>query len=102
MMDYLVLINSSRSLQPSFVISFVISLYLILQMCKDSILKTLHRTSKQSLICSIVANYKLEKKIIECIHFLEEKLHLPERRKLLPRKDASVAESWGVAFGLAM
>ena len=41
MMNQLVLINSSRSLYTSSVISFVISLCLILQMHKDYISKTL-------------------------------------------------------------
>ena len=42
-MDQLVLINLSRSLQTSSVINFVTSLCLILQMCKNSPSKTLHR-----------------------------------------------------------
>ena len=41
MMDELVLINSSRSLQTESVIRFVVSLYLILQMCVR-ILQNLH------------------------------------------------------------
>ena len=49
MADYLVLINSSRSLHTNSVIIFVISLYLILQMCKDSISKNLRGASKQDL-----------------------------------------------------
>jgi len=43
MIHYLVLINSSDSLQTSFVITFIISL----QMCKNLILKFLHCASKQ-------------------------------------------------------
>ena len=49
MTDELVLINLSRSLQTSSIISFVISLCLILQMSKDSISKTLHGASKHGL-----------------------------------------------------
>ena len=47
MIHYLVLINSSDSLQTSYVITFIISLCLILQMCKNLISKILRCASKQ-------------------------------------------------------
>ena len=46
MMDRLGSLDSSRSLQTNSVISFVISLCLILQMCKDSIFTTLQATKR--------------------------------------------------------
>ena len=49
MMDSLVSLDSSRSLQTNSVISFVISLYLIFQMCKDFISKTLHVQLNEAL-----------------------------------------------------
>ena len=54
MTDYLVLINLSSSLQTSSVISFVISLYLIPQICKDSLSKILPAASKQIISINIL------------------------------------------------
>ena len=47
MVDYLNLLDSFRSLQTSSIISFVISLCLILQMCKDFLSQSLYRACKQ-------------------------------------------------------
>ena len=47
MMDYLGSLDSSRDLQMSFVIYFVISLCLVLQMQEDTLSKILHSTTKQ-------------------------------------------------------
>ena len=49
MIDYLDSLNSSRSLQTSSVISFIISLCLILQMCKDFISKCLRAQLNEAL-----------------------------------------------------
>ena len=49
MTDYLGSLDSSRDLQTSYVIIFVINLYLVLQIQKDVFSKFLHRATKRDL-----------------------------------------------------
>ena len=49
MMNWLGSLDFSRSLQTSFIINFVISLYLIFKMSKDIVFTTLHGQQNEAL-----------------------------------------------------